>query len=467
MNKEIKRIVIWYTYFCREYDMKKLFGERYRDIIICIVCFFIVMIFSLFINQVTFDEVWNYGFSYNISKGMIPYKDFSMVLTPFSMLMGSIFINIFGKHLISVCILNSLIVTGSFFLIYKILGRKGFILFPLFLLYTSYGYNSFCLLFLIILLYFIDKDIDDYMWMGFIIGLCFITKQTVGLCLFIPFIWYSKDKRKCIFSFLVPILILAVYLVCYQSMGQFIDYCFLGLLEFGSNNTNVTWIFLLEVIICIVLLVLLIKSKFKDKILFYILVFQIMAFPLGDLYHLMISIIPVMFYVLYRVNIKFVMIFMGVFFFNILIVSIVRNVSKINIVMDNNYLFLRNMYKESYNNLVNKSKVVDESANRLLEDYYFVISPDSYFTKLYLDIDANKFDLILRGNMGYNGGNRYKRDIKRICKNKKCLFYLGKGIIYDKSNQFDKSVYDFIIKNNKLVKEDGYYYIYANYDVKF
>ena len=28
------------------------------------------------------DEIWNFGFSYNIAKGAIPYRDFNMIVLP-------------------------------------------------------------------------------------------------------------------------------------------------------------------------------------------------------------------------------------------------------------------------------------------------------------------------------------------------------------------------------------------------
>ena len=47
-----------------------------------ILIFIVTILFNLFINGLTNDEVWNYGFAYNISNGLIPYKDFNMIITP-------------------------------------------------------------------------------------------------------------------------------------------------------------------------------------------------------------------------------------------------------------------------------------------------------------------------------------------------------------------------------------------------
>ena len=46
-----------------------------------ILIFIVTILFNLFINGLTNDEVWNYGFAYNISNGLIPYKDFNKIVT--------------------------------------------------------------------------------------------------------------------------------------------------------------------------------------------------------------------------------------------------------------------------------------------------------------------------------------------------------------------------------------------------
>lgn len=47
------------------------------------ILLFITFILSLvFMKELTYDEIWMYGFANNISKGMIPYKDFNIVVTP-------------------------------------------------------------------------------------------------------------------------------------------------------------------------------------------------------------------------------------------------------------------------------------------------------------------------------------------------------------------------------------------------
>ena len=47
-----------------------------------VLIFFLLLIVSLFFTLFGNDEIWNYGFSNNIYKGLVVYKDFNMVITP-------------------------------------------------------------------------------------------------------------------------------------------------------------------------------------------------------------------------------------------------------------------------------------------------------------------------------------------------------------------------------------------------
>lgn len=81
---------------------------------------FLLMIFSLLIfsRQLNdLDEIWNFSNGLNISNGLVPYKEFNMVATPFSGFLTAVFIFIFGKNLTSMrlltVILSVLIKTGE------------------------------------------------------------------------------------------------------------------------------------------------------------------------------------------------------------------------------------------------------------------------------------------------------------------------------------------------------------------
>ena len=88
------------------------------------------------------DMIWTYGFSYNISKGLIPYKDFNMVIGPLYSFVFSLFLykNSLLIFKLTHIAIYSLIIT----LIYKKIDKK--IIYIILLLYiqaTMFMYNAF------------------------------------------------------------------------------------------------------------------------------------------------------------------------------------------------------------------------------------------------------------------------------------------------------------------------------------
>lgn len=69
-------------------------NKNLKVIIKYVLLFFTFLIFTLIISPMNIDEIWNYGFSYNIYKGLVPYRDFNMVLTPFYPMFMSLFLHI-------------------------------------------------------------------------------------------------------------------------------------------------------------------------------------------------------------------------------------------------------------------------------------------------------------------------------------------------------------------------------------
>ena len=76
--------------------------------------------------------------------------------------------------------------------------------------------------------------------------------------------------------------------------------------------------------------------------------------------------------------------------------------------------------------------------------------------------NINKYDLMLNGNMGYNGAKKYIKEIKEICKNKSCTFYINEHM-YDKNKtQFSKEIFNYIIKEYNKKEEYEEFSIYSN-----
>ena len=46
------------------------------------ILFIVYLAWFLIIQPNDYDEIWNYGFSYNMASGYLPYRDFNMIITP-------------------------------------------------------------------------------------------------------------------------------------------------------------------------------------------------------------------------------------------------------------------------------------------------------------------------------------------------------------------------------------------------
>ena len=73
--------------------------------------FILFFIFNLIISPLNLDEIWNYGFSLNIYNGLVPYKDFNMVITPLYPFINALLFHIFGNTMLVFHIINALLDT--------------------------------------------------------------------------------------------------------------------------------------------------------------------------------------------------------------------------------------------------------------------------------------------------------------------------------------------------------------------
>lgn len=430
--------------------------SKIKKIIPFIILFSLIFCYFYFISCLYGDEIWNYGFSYNIATGLIPYKDFNLVITPLYPMVASIFIKIFGAHLYSIHIFNSLIISLMIYICYFKINKKVLILIPFILLNGYPGYNILTVFFIFILLLLLDiKIIKKDIIIAFIVSLLFLTKQTIGICLFIPMIYYSKNKLKSLIAFTIPIIIFIIYLLYNNALYEFIDYCFLGLFNFGNSN-GIYFFLPLEIIIYLVIFIKLIKSKFSNQKLFYLLMFQIITIPIVDDYHFMLGLIPIMYYYLstkeienYKIKYYFIMSLFFCFLWNFYL----HNYEIGHLYSNkNSYLYGRNIPKYEEKS-VNE---ISDYINDIREDYDYVylFSANAYWIKLNINYPLTKYDLINNGNMGYYGSKKYIKEIDKYCKKNKCAFVLYKHEFRNNSvSQTNKELVKYV--ENKYIKKEN------------
>ena len=90
--------------------------------LLLILFIFISILSIIIINPISnLDEIWNYNTARAVSKGLIPYKDISMITTPFLPMVTAIFLKLIANELIISRILATSVWTGILFVTYKIL----------------------------------------------------------------------------------------------------------------------------------------------------------------------------------------------------------------------------------------------------------------------------------------------------------------------------------------------------------
>ena len=181
-----------------------------KKILKFILIFSLVFIINYFITIATMDEIWTYGFSYNIANYLIPYKDFNMVILPFHSLVIGLLLRTISTSFLSYHIIMALIYSMFYYFISKrITLRKTLYLILYLVMLETYFYNSFMalLLMMIILLETSEYKYKDLI-IGLLIGYIMMTKVNIGAFLFLVFFFKSKNKlRSFLYSAIIPLFV--------------------------------------------------------------------------------------------------------------------------------------------------------------------------------------------------------------------------------------------------------------------
>lgn len=162
-------------------------------------CIFFILIFVFILSIVLvkplgdLDELWNYNFAKNVSKGLIPYRDFNMVPTPLLSIICGIILKLTFDSLITMRIIATIICTFIFLLVYKLfifldLDRKVASILTCIICYIMHttfcvDYNWFTLLVTLSIIILEIKEIDKNnishnIVLGLLAGICITIKQT-------------------------------------------------------------------------------------------------------------------------------------------------------------------------------------------------------------------------------------------------------------------------------------------------
>ena len=383
--------------------MKK--KEFLKLLLLFAIFFMISFCYGVFFLPLNGDEIWNYGFSYNIAKGLVIYRDFNVMVTPLYFFLSSIFIHLFGNYLISIHLFDCILIGFLVIILYKRLGLyKLLLLYPLIIIYYFPSYNYFSMFLLFVIIYLLDSHNNKYYdVVSFLAGLIFISKQSIGMFLLIPVLFYSKNRLKSLVIYLIPFFIVSFYLFIQGAFFEFMNYCFLGMFDFGKSNLEFSICFLLEFLLCLYLVIKLFKGRFRSKKYFFILMFQINSYPIFDLGHFIVCLIPVVYCVLENFEVKKLRLYYRFLLMCVVWCIFVFYVLKIVFSLDYKVDFNKEKFWYLRNNsgndisLKKESEIVEKYYSKY--DYSFIIGSGSYAIKLYSGIPIGQYDLLADGNL--------------------------------------------------------------------
>ena len=439
--------------------------KKYVHYLLLCIFFFIALVFIFTLSRG--DTFVNYGFSYAISRGEIPYKDFNMIITPLAPILYS-FGLLFYQNILVYYLEQAILLTVLFSFLYRLIGKKSilylFLLlipFPIAMVSTIFpGYNFIIVLLFIIFIYCFQNQKNDYL-LGIILGLIFCTKQNVGIILFLPTIYYLFQNRKKFFKmligYLIPILVLFLYFVLTNSLYEFINLCFLGLFDFNNQNNSIDVFYLILLIISVLyFLYRIIKDK-KNLLLYYGLFFGIVVLPIIDYYHVSLFLMIVFYFLVEKMSIKEI-------YYKYILVMIIAICGIWSFVT---YQYLNPPVIHNYNHfgfVVNAKSYRDNSLKLLkyTKDknvIYFMRGSENYFYKIIENRKLDYFDLPNYGNYGYHGVEKMK---KKIDSSYDVYFVLDSELLQDKSEnqQYIKELGNYVIQNSKKVDHIDCYSIY-------
>ena len=327
-----------------------------------LILFFIAsVILSRDVNNL--DEIWNFNFARCMANGLIPYKDFNIILGPFFPWVCSIFLKIFGQEMLVNRFLAIILDTTILFIIYKIMSKlkiKEFIKYLVLILfaiimepYFTIDYNWVILLILSFIIKLeinqgnVIKDIkqenslkeikhksllklnikQDFI-IGLLAGIAITTKQTTGLLISICVIGYKLleiRKKEDFIEFIkiafvrlvgriIPVLIMVLFLICNGALNSYIDYCILGISTFSNkisyierlikNKNIIIKILSLLPIINILSFIMYLKSQDRNLLILfcYSIVNLSVVYPISDETHFVIAIVPTVLSLAYLIN---------------------------------------------------------------------------------------------------------------------------------------------------------------------
>ena len=406
---------------------------RRKDIYLIPLFTILFFINYIFRKNLSYDELWNFSYAYNIANGYLPYSDYNMLITPFYPFIMGTLIKIFSNKYLIYLLINSIFASSIVYLSKEKKENYLLVLFML-LVVTPFTYNTFIILLYYLLVKYDDNDIIS----GLLIGIIFLTKQNIGILLFICMFFYSKNRFKRFIYFLIPNMIFAIYLFGTDTFFDFFNQTVLNLFEFTSNNNAFNKeLSILSILFVIVLIVI---TRLKNRKDLYLLSIELLSFPMFDFYHVFTAWIPLFGLFFKKFNNKIILVF-------ITVILLVCTLSFNNYPNNSKVFKYRNIY--NFVNNIDVKRYKDYLSDKL-DNNIIIVSSKGTYIKEELDIKPSKYDIPSYGNMGLNGTKDLINYIEEKC-------FTDCIIIKDYDNwQLNKEVINYIEDNYIEIEKNIY-----------
>lgn len=489
--------------------MKKKFEliKEVLPVIVLIVIIISVSVFAILVKP--YDELWNFANSYKIFNGYKMYEEVNIIITPLFFWIAQMFFEMFGATILTFRIYNMVILTMFFVLIYSIfkslnIVRRRAIFYTFFLIIMvdfiikgGANYNVLAIIPILITIDLILRGKDNSIILGTLLFLSFMIKQNVFVFFAISILIYkivSKTQiKKMIFDLLkiytiagVEIGIFLFYLYLNGNLYNFINYCFLGITEFGTQNigieiSGIGYIFISILAIIFSCIIIHYKKKLKMDEIFirnikYLLSFGVIIFfisyPIFNKYHTslgsIINYINIIYIIdnlliknlqLERKKEKYAYVFIIMFYIIIIYYFGINRL--ISGVEDGKYLM--NLDGAFYGGIIEKTdyKNIKKICSyiEIKEKEGYNIKVLSYKANLYMTMlnkNNGMFDLAFLGNLGKDGETGLIQEIDEL--NNSLIL-----IETDENNTFyqeSERVRNYIKDNYKMIGNIEEYSIY-------
>ena len=461
--------------------------KKKRIVISCLIIVVLAFVKVMIWGFGDLDELWNYNMSRGIVMGLVPYRDFNMVLTPLFAFFNSLAV-LFSRSLIAYRVSCSVILSVFMLLVFKAISQKTnrYYALPsvlLCLLFSSVvTYNTFFMIFVLtIYLLFQRKDSNTRNILIGISGACAaLSRQTSGGILILIVLillagpWGGgtskkqrfKDVSFCILGGLVPCVAFLIYLLSTNAFGAFWDYCFFGLFAFGNGNgifqiSALPYLFIaLLGIICDIALLKTDRKAAITHLMLGITVF-IIAIPIVENVHTSFAaiwfLIPVVIFIKKRfgrnLSKRLSVILISVLAVVVALMSVlgVIGCNVIETPVELKGIFADRTLVSDYIALADQSEKYEEQGYRVI-----TISNSAVLISIVKgDIDP-VFDMFNKGNFGVNDPMKY---VEEVCNNENSLIQMPDDYATEGWQNPD-GVYEYVVSHCEEIDNYGRFKLY-------